>query len=123
MKLTWRDLIATVVVTAVAVPYVGYLVHGEMPLIDDPRGMAGIGLLLGVVAVSVWRFGEDDERFGTAELVVLVASLVLGVVALVLAETAAAEVMLAVFMVSLLLVWMVELADHAGRLPGHPHSG
>jgi hypothetical protein len=37
-----------------------------------------------------------------------------------LAETAAAEV-LAVFMGSLLVVWAVELLDHAGILPGGGH--
>ena len=42
----------------------------------------------------------------------------LGIVALVLAETAAAEVLLAVFMASILIVWAIELMDHAGILPG-----
>jgi len=48
-------------------------------------------------------------------------SLVLGVVALALAETAVAEVLLAVLMASILIVWAVELMDHAGILPGVGH--
>ena len=40
---------------------------------------------------------------------------------LVLEETAAAEVLLALFMGSILLVWAVELMDHAGILPGGGH--
>ena len=47
----------------------------------------------------------------------------LGIVALALAETAAAEVLLAVFMASILIVWAVELMDHAGILPGRPPDG
>jgi hypothetical protein len=47
--------------------------------------------------------------------------LVLGVVALALAEMAVAEVLLAVFMASILIVWAVELMDHAGILPGVGH--
>jgi hypothetical protein len=47
--------------------------------------------------------------------------LVLGVVALALAEMAVAEVLLAVFMASILIVWAVELMDHAGILPGAGH--
>ena len=50
-------------------------------------------------------------------------SLVLGLVALGLAETAAAEVLLAVFMGSILVVWAVELMDHQGILPGHRVDG
>ena len=42
----------------------------------------------------------------------------MGLVTLALAETAAAEVLLAVFMASILLVWAVELLDHFGILPG-----
>jgi hypothetical protein len=34
---------------------------------------------------------------------------------------AAAEVLLAVFMGSILVVWAVELLDHAGILPGAGH--
>ena len=45
----------------------------------------------------------------------------LGVVALALAETAVAEVLLAVLMASILIVWAVELMDHAGILPGVGH--
>ena len=43
MKLTLRDGIATLLVAAILVPYVGYLVNGEMPFIKDPRGMAAPG--------------------------------------------------------------------------------
>ena len=33
MKLSIRDVIATVLVAAILVPYVGFLVNGEMPFI------------------------------------------------------------------------------------------
>ena len=49
-------------------------------------------------------------------------SLLLGVIALALAGTAAAEVLLAFFMASILAVWAVELMDHAGILPGAKHQ-
>jgi hypothetical protein len=48
-----------------------------------------------------------------------VITLALGVTALALAETAAAEVWLAVFMGSILVMLVVELADHAGAIPAH----
>ena len=36
-----KDLGAHLLVAAVAVPYIGYLARGEMPLIEDPRGHLG----------------------------------------------------------------------------------
>ena len=39
MKIGWRDGAATLLVAAVAVPYIGYLVRGSMPFVHDPRGM------------------------------------------------------------------------------------
>jgi hypothetical protein len=121
MRLRARDLIATILVAAIGIPYVGYLINGEMPFIKDPRGMSALGLILGIVAFLVMRSGDAFDRLGIVEAGLATLSLALGVVALVLAETAAAEVLLAIFMVSILVVWAVELMDHAGWLPGAGH--
>ena len=45
MKLGKKDLIATLLIAVVVVPYVGYLIWGEMPFIQDPRGMAAVGIV------------------------------------------------------------------------------
>ena len=119
MKLTMRDLIATLLVAAIGVPYIGYLVNGEMPFLQDPRGMSAVGLILGAGAFFVLRGGNAKDRVGTTENVLATLALVLGLVALAFAETAAAEALLAVFMGSILVVWVAEVADHAGWVPGH----
>lgn len=116
MRLKARDLIAAALVALIAIPYVGYLINGEMPFVEDPRGMAAIGLILGTAAFLIMRTGDRVDRLGMSELGIAGVSLALGIVALVLAETGAAEVLLAVFMVSILVVFAVELMDHAGVL-------
>lgn len=122
MKLTMRDLIATLLVAAIGVPYIGYLANGEMPFLQDPRGMSAVGLILGAGAFFVLRGGNAKDRVGTTENVLATLALVLGLVALAFAETAAAEVLLAVFMGSILVVWVAEVADHAGWVPGHAEA-
>jgi hypothetical protein len=119
MRLKLRDLVGTVLVLAIGIPYVGYLVNGEMPFVQDPRGMAAIGLVLGGIAFLVMRSGDAMDRIGKVESGIAVGSLVLGVVALVFAEAAAAEILLAVFMASILVVWLLEIVDHAGLVHGH----
>jgi uncharacterized membrane protein YfcA len=119
MRLTIRDAIATVLVLAIGVPYVGYLVNGEMPFIKDARGMSATGLVLGAIAFLVLRTGNARDRVGQGETVGAVVSMILGVAALVFAEAGAAEVMLAVFMVSILVVFAFEVADHAGLVHAH----
>jgi hypothetical protein len=116
MKLRMRDLIATVLVAAIAVPYIGYLINGEMPFIEDPRGMSAVGLVLGALAFVIQRSGGPFDRVGTVEAGLGAVALALGLIALILAETAAAEALLAVFMGSILVVWAVELLDHIGVL-------
>lgn len=123
MKLTLRDLVATLLVLAIAVPYIGYLMNGSMPYIEDPRGMSAVGLLLGAVAFLVMRSGDELDRAGKAEAGIALVSLVLGLAALAFAETAAAEALLAVFMVSILVVWAVEMIDHAGVTHWHQAPG
>lgn len=119
MRLQVRDLVATALVLAIAVPYVGYLVNGSMPYIEDARGMAAVGLLLGALAFVVMRSGDELDRAGKVEAAIALVSLGLGLVALAFAETAAAEVLLAVFVVSVLVVWAVEMVDHAGVTHWH----
>jgi hypothetical protein len=112
MKLTIRDAVSTLFVVAIAVPYVGYLVRGDMPFIQDPRGMSGTGLVLGLAAfLTAGLFGTG--LLSRVELGLALGSLAIGVVALVLAETAAAEVLLAVFMATIVLTWAVKMLDHA----------
>ena len=121
MRLTVRDLVATLLVVAIAVPYIGYLIDGEMPLVQDARGMAGVGLLLGGAAFVVLLGGNEQDRLGKIQIGSASVSAVLGIVALGFAETAAAEVLLALFMASILVVLAIVLIDHAGwRHAGHP---
>jgi hypothetical protein len=40
MRLQSKDLLASILFAAIAVPSVGYLINGEMPFIKDPRGMS-----------------------------------------------------------------------------------
>jgi hypothetical protein len=117
MRIKAKDVGATLLVAAIAVPYVGYVARGEMPLVEDPRAMAGIGLVLGAVAFSVMLRRDTFDRSGKVEAAMAVVSLALGVVAYELSDTAAAQVLLAVFMVSIALVWAVKLVDHIGVLP------
>lgn len=121
MRLTFRDFVATILVAAVAVPYVGYLIRGQMPFVQDPVGMAAVGLVLGGAAYLVLGTGERFDRVGKLELTLAILSVALGVAALAFAETAFAEVFLAVFMGSILVVWLIELVDHAGfgKFSGH----
>lgn len=118
-KLTPRDRVATVLVLLIAVPYVGFLVGGSMPFVDDVRGMAGVGLVLGSLAFMVIRSGDEDDTTGRAESALALLSLVLGVAVVALAEVAAADALLAAFMASILLVWAVEVADHTGAVHWH----
>ncbi|WNB86964.1 hypothetical protein [Cellulomonas sp. ATA003] len=119
MRLKTKDFVAILLTAAIAVPYVGWLIDGDMPFVKDPRGMSAVGLILGVAAFLVLRRGDPVDRVGKAEIALAVAALVVGVTALVLAETAAAAVWLAVFMGLIAVVVVVELVDHAGAVPGH----
>jgi hypothetical protein len=119
------DAIATLLVAAVVVPYIGFLVAGSMPFIKDERGMSATGLVLGIIAFAVaWRRWSGG-RLTMVEQVLGWVSLAVGIVALAFAETGAAVVLLAVFMATIVLTWAVEMLHHAGLIlvpttPGTP---
>jgi hypothetical protein len=94
-RLTFKDLVATVVGAVVAIPYVGYLVRGEMPFIEDPRRMAGVGIAGLTLCFAAWGIGIKST-FGKVMLLVGAAALGLSVAAA-LIGVEGSEVLLAVF--------------------------
>ena len=113
MSITYKDVVATLLVAAVVVPYIGYLVWGDMPFIEDPRGMAATGLVLGLAAAAVaGRAVFDREPMHRAALGSGVVALALGLAAL-WAETN--EVLLALFIAAIVVTWALgEFASTRG---------
>ena len=112
MKLTRRDALATLMIAAIIVPYVGYVINGSMPFIKDPRGMSAVGLILGIVALAILgktAFASQAMRIMGRTLAV--ASFGLGIAALWFETN---EALLGGFMLSIVVVWLLEMFDHAG---------
>lgn len=124
MKIRWRDGVATLLVAAIVVPYVGYLVRGSMPFIRDPRGMAATGLILGLAAAAVLGREAFRGTWGVAAAFFAVASAGVGVVTFIRAEEGAlSEGLLAVFMAAIVVAWaLAKLARTrlVGTRAGHP---
>ena len=112
MRLTRRDLIATILLLVAAVPYVGYLIRGEMPFIQDPRGMAATGIVVLLLSFAAWGLGLRSF-FGKVMLVAGFATLGLGIAAA-LVGAEGSEPLLAIFMGAILVVWIAETQFHAG---------
>ncbi len=125
MKITYKDVVATLLVAAIVVPYLGYLAWGDMPFIQDPRGMAATGLVLGLAAAAVaGRAAFDPEPMHRAALVTGVAALGLGIAALLVGTS---EVLLAVFIAAIVVAWALgEIAHTRGPVGSDQamaHSG
>jgi hypothetical protein len=119
MRLTMRDGLATIVVAAAVVPYLGYAAFGEMPFINDSRAMSGIALGLGFVAFLV--AGQISTAAGRLDLALGMATLGVGVAAVALADTAAAAgAVLGVFVAMIVITWAVEMLHHAGVIQDRP---
>jgi hypothetical protein len=114
MRLTPRDAFASVLYALILVPYIAYLIRGEMPFIQDPRGMAATGLVLGVAAFLVADRISLGAAVGSTQVALAVTALTVGIVALAVAETAIAETLLAAFIALIVIVWAVQMLHHAG---------
>jgi hypothetical protein len=78
MRLKARDVLGTVLVVAIAVPYVWFLIDGSAPFAEDPRGMSAIGLVLALAAYMVIQRGDPDDTTDRVEIALYVVSLGLG---------------------------------------------
>lgn len=108
-NLTIRDAIATLVTAAVVVPFVGYSIRGSMPFLQDPRGMAGVGIV-GVVLLAV-TFGPAAfraHRTGAILTVVGLVALGFGVAALI-AETS--WTLLVPMVAGVVALWVLGLSE------------
>ena len=113
-ELTVRDLVATLIVAAVIIPFVGYSVRESMPFVQDPRGMAGVGLAGAVLALAA--FGRRAFGSGMFERVMAVlAAITIGVaVAALIAGNVWA--LLVPMVAGVVIVWALALAHDAGYL-------
>jgi hypothetical protein len=95
MPNTSSDEVATALAGAAVAIYLGFLVFGSLPLVQDVRGMAAVGLILGLASRRIGgRHGFRHERFA---MVANFGSLALGFTAL-FTESA---IVLALFMLSI----------------------
>ena len=117
-KLTLRGILATLVVAAVVVPFIGSSVRGSMPFVHDPRGMAGVGIagwLLTFAALGREALGTGAFEWFMVTLGVL--TLGFGIAALI-AETTWA--LLVPMVAGLVIIWAAALLHDAGYIaPAH----
>jgi hypothetical protein len=126
MERSSRLAVAGGLVAATVIPYVGYAIAGEMPFVEDARGMGFIGLVLGGAA---W-FILGIRAFGTRWLAVggAVIAAALGVVAAVLETGTASSVFLAAFVAVIVAMYLIAVYQylhdtgrwvHRGMTTGH----
>ncbi|RTL69497.1 MAG: hypothetical protein EKK42_05060 [Pseudonocardiaceae bacterium] len=119
MRFTWKDMAATVLVAAIVVPYVGYLVWGAVPFVQDARGMAAVGLVLGIAAAALavdrWFAPGAEQR---AALVTGTAAVGLGVAALWTVN----GVVLAAFVIAIVATWALGEFIHVRELQEAHHT-
>ncbi len=117
-KLTFRDILATLVVAAVVVPFIAYSVRGSMPFVHDPRGMAGVGIAGCLLTFAA--FGRDRLGTGAFEwfMVTLgVLTLGFGIAALIVETTWA---LLVPMVAGLVIIWALALLHDTGYIaPAH----
>ncbi|KOX06098.1 hypothetical protein ADK65_02490 [Streptomyces sp. NRRL B-1140] len=109
------DILTTLIVAAVVVPFIGYSVRGSMPFVQDPRGMAGVGIVGCLLLFLVLRGGTADTG-RLAWLTWALGALALGFgITTLIAETSWA--LLVPMMAALVAFWAavtVQRTEHAG---------
>jgi hypothetical protein len=108
MRLTWRDAVATVMVGALVLMYIGLLANGSVGFIQGPRSMASIGLLSALVLCPLSGIKVFDAWAGAIGILG-VGTLGVGIAVLV----AESWVMLAAFMLAVVAMWALSTLHHA----------
>ncbi len=121
MERSTREILAGALVTATVIPYLGYAIRGDMPFIEDARGMAFTGLVLGAVAWFVLGARAFGTRwFGIGGAVVGAA---LGIVAAVLETGTASSVFLGAFVGVMVAMYVVSVYEYFRHTGDYTHRG
>jgi hypothetical protein len=117
MKIGWRDGIATLLVAAIVVPYIGYLEHGSVPFVHDQRGIAATGVAFGLAAAAVLGRTTFRGTWGVAAAFFAILSGAVGVVASIRAdEGPLGDGLLAVFIGAATVAWVLAELVHTGLM-------
>jgi hypothetical protein len=106
MTLTRKDAAAAGLVAAVVVIYLAYVVFDGIPFVRDVEGMAAVGLILGFASRRIGgraAFAHERVAFAAG-----LASMAVGIAALITAN----EVVLALFVASILGLWAAAMYVH-----------
>ncbi len=128
MKLTWRDGVATLALAALVVPFVGYLLYGSFPFLQDPTGAAGLTLILGMIGAYVGGWIVTDKGSGLAIATVGAGALsaVLALAALLsenLWDVTTRNVMIGGSIALLAVLWVIALYRHTeGEIESELHQ-
>jgi hypothetical protein len=113
MEFTRKDALATVLVTVAVVVYAAYLVFDGFLFITDVPAMAGVALVLGFASRRIGgREGFAHERLAFAAGL---GSMALGIVAV----STGSAVVLALFMISMVALWIAATYVRTGGHFGH----
>lgn len=113
MEFTRKDAVATALVAVAVVAYLAYLAFDGFLFIKDVPAMAGVGLVLGFASRRVGgREGFAHERVAFAAGL---GSMALGIAAL----ATESAVILALFMTSMVALWVAATYVRTGGHFGH----
>jgi hypothetical protein len=109
-----KDIIATLAVTAILVPYLGYLADADVPFLHTPREMAATALVLGIVAGTAAGGPAYAGSHGRTAGWISVLAAGGGTALTVWAEPGLlSELLLALFIGSIVLIWTLVVPAHA----------
>ncbi|MEY2445964.1 MAG: hypothetical protein QOE00_2544 [Ilumatobacteraceae bacterium] len=103
MRIVNRDSVATGLVDVVVFTYASYLALGNLPVIESVRGVAAVGLVLGLVSRAIARRTAFRQRWS---------AIAAGFVLLVLGTSAMAtqhQSWLALLMASIIGLWIADV--------------
>lgn len=114
MRFSRREIVATAIVAAIVVPYVGYLVRGAVPFVDTAREMAATAVLLGFAAARVAGGRAFRGQHGRTAGWIGVLAAGGGTALIVWGEPALlTEMLLALFIGSIVVIWAMAVRPQA----------
>ena len=125
MRLTWKDVVATVFMVVIVAAYVAFLDGTSLWLISSARGTACAVLVLGIVGGCALSSAADlytGPQTRSTQAFAALATLggIIALVAAVAAMVTGSTVALAILVAATIALWLIATMRHALPAPAQP---
>jgi len=104
MKLTLHNLVTTLLITTITIPYINYLINNKIPFIKNTHNITNINLILNTATYLILKTNTPFNQLNKIKTTITIISLILKLITLTFTKTTTTKILLTIFIKSIFII-------------------